>query len=132
AIVAALLEGTASIVVMMPVPLSYFRPIAGGLPGERARGTGPTYYWDALGPEARQWLADQTPPGRTIRFATFPLSWFYLRETGALPRRLSPVDPDQRNPDPPQWFVMQNRPGAFSDTDRALVAGSRAAFTVTK
>jgi 4-amino-4-deoxy-L-arabinose transferase-like glycosyltransferase len=132
AIAAALLEGLVSIVVMMPVPLSYFSPIVGGLPGAAALGMEPTYYWDALNGEARQWLGDHTPPGRTFGFATFPLSWLYLRQTGQLPRRLYPLDPDEKHPDPLQWFVMQNRPGAFSNTDRALVANSRAEYTVTK
>ncbi len=47
AIAAALLEGIVSIVVMMPVPLSYFSPLVGGLPGASALGMEPTYYWDA-------------------------------------------------------------------------------------
>ena len=85
AIIAALLEGAVSIAVMMPVPLSYFSPLVGGLPGASALGMEPTYYWDALSPEARRWLADHTPPGETIEFATFPHSWLYLRQTGALP-----------------------------------------------
>ena len=33
---------------MMPVPLSYFSPIVGGLPGATALGMEPTYYWDGL------------------------------------------------------------------------------------
>ena len=39
-IAAALLEGAASIAVMMPVPLSYFSPIVGGLPGATKLGHG--------------------------------------------------------------------------------------------
>ncbi len=66
AIVAALAEGIVSVAVMMPVPLSYFSPIVGGLPGATALGMEPTYYWDALSPEARRWLAEHTPEGRTI------------------------------------------------------------------
>ena len=68
AIAAALAEGVVSIAVMMPVPLSYFSPIVGGLPGATKLGMEPTYYWDALSPEARRWLADHTLPGRTIVF----------------------------------------------------------------
>jgi hypothetical protein len=43
-----------------------------------------------------------------------------------------PFDPDPRFPDPPLWYVLQNRPGAFSDADRALVASGRAEFVVAK
>ena len=64
AIMAALLEGAVSILVMMPVPLSYFSPLVGGLPGASALGMEPTYYWDALSPEARRWLAEHTATGR--------------------------------------------------------------------
>jgi hypothetical protein len=127
AIVAALIEGTVSIVVMMPVPLSYFSPLVGGLPGASALGMEPTYYWDALSPEARRWLAGRTEPGRTILFATNPHSWLYLRQTGALPERLVTIDRGL-----PQWYVLQNRPGAFSPVDRSLVAEGRPAYSVTK
>ena len=72
---------------MMPVPLSYFSPIVGGLPGATALGMEPSYYWAALSPEARRWLVEHTPAGRTIVFANNPRSWLYLRRTGELPRR---------------------------------------------
>lgn len=127
AVSAALLEGILSIAVMMPVPLSYFSPIVGGLPGATALGMEPTYYWDAFAPEARHWLAENTQSDRTIAFASFPRSWLYLRRTGELPRRLNVIDPGL-----PQWYVLQNRPGAFSQADRALVAKSRAAYTITR
>ena len=87
----------------------------------------PTYYWDALSPEARRWLAEHTEPGETIRFATFPHSWLYLRQTGALPNLLAGIDRGQ-----PKWYVLQNRPGAFSPLDRSLVAECRPAYTVIK
>ena len=127
AIAVALVEGAASLVVMMPVPLSYFSPVVGGLPGAASLGMEPTYYWDALSPEARQWLKENTLPGRTIDFRGFPHSWLYLRRVGELPRQLAPVDRGV-----PQWVVLQNRPGAFSDQDRALVAGGHAAYEVRK
>jgi 4-amino-4-deoxy-L-arabinose transferase-like glycosyltransferase len=132
AIAAALAEGIVSLAVMMPVPLSYFSPVVGGLPGAAALGMEPTYYWDALSPEARRWLAEHTPTGRTFLFATNPSSWRYLRQTGDLPPRLFPIDPDPRSPDPPRWYVLQNRPGAFFDADRALATQGRAEYVVTK
>ena len=113
AIVAALAEGIASVAVMMPVPLSYFSPIVGGLPGAAALGMEPTYYWASLSPEARRWLVEHTPAGRTIAFASYPHSWLYLRRTGDLPRRLMLVDRGE-----PLWYVLENRPSSFTDTDR--------------
>src|SRR5262249_3987771 len=62
-IAAALAEGAITIAVMMPMPLSYFSPIVGGLPGAAKLGMEPTYYWDALDADARRWLIDNTPPG---------------------------------------------------------------------
>jgi hypothetical protein len=127
AVVAALLEGVLSVVVMMPVPLSYFSPVVGGLPGATSLGMEPTYYWDALTPGARRWLAANTPEGRTFRFSTYPNSWRYLRRTGELPRQLWPDDPGY-----PQWLVIQNRPGVFTNAQRALIAESRPAYLVSK
>ena len=127
AVAAALLEGTVSVVVMMPVPLSYYSPLVGGLPGATALGMEPTYYWDALSPDARKWLSEHTEPPETIQFASFPLSWLYLRQIGALPKRLAQIDRGQ-----PQWYVLQNRPGAFSPLDRILIVDGHPAYTVTK
>ena len=98
-----------------------------GFPGRRNLGMEPTYYWDALSPEARRWLADNTLPGHTFAFEGGRTSWLYLRRTGELPRQLARIDQGL-----PQWVVLQNRPGAFSDVDRALVANGHAAYTVTK
>ena len=112
---------------MMPVPLSYYSPVVGGLPGATALGMEPTYYWDALSPEARQWLTQHTPSDRTIQFALSPNSFIYLRRIGELPRQLYRVDPGE-----PLWVVVQNRPGAFSEVGRALVARGHPQYAVTK
>ena len=127
AVAASLLEGVISVAVMMPVPLSYYSALVGGLPGATAVGMEPTYYWDALDADARRWLFEHTEPSATIQFATFPHSWLYLRKIGALPKRLAPIDRGQ-----PKWYVLQNRPGAFSPLDRALATHGHAAYTVTK
>jgi 4-amino-4-deoxy-L-arabinose transferase-like glycosyltransferase len=127
AIGAALLEGILSIALMMPVPLSYFSPIVGGLPGATALGMEPTYYWDALGPEARHWLRENTHPGQIIVFAWYTHSWLYLQRIGELPQGIYHIDQGQ-----PTWYVLQNRPGAFSDAQRSLVAENRPAYTLTK
>jgi hypothetical protein len=87
----------------------------------------PTYHWDALSAEARHWLDVNTPPGRTFHFHTYPHSWFYMRKTGELAHKLYPADPGI-----PVWYVVQNRPGHFTDTQRRLIAESPPAYTVTK
>jgi 4-amino-4-deoxy-L-arabinose transferase-like glycosyltransferase len=126
-IAACLLEGVVSLAVMMPVPLSYFSPIVGGLSGAAALGMEPTYYWDALGPGPRQWLAGHTSAGETVQFPMFTRSFLYLRRIGGLPPRLASIDPGR-----PRWVVLQNRPGAFSDLGRALVARGHPRYTLTK
>jgi 4-amino-4-deoxy-L-arabinose transferase-like glycosyltransferase len=128
AIAGAILEGVVSIIVMMPVPLSYFSPIVGGLPGATALGMEPTYYWDALSPDARRWLRENTAPGRTFMFRGFSHSWLYLRRTGELSRQLQFIDPADRI----QWIVVQNKPGMFWREDRTLIEQGRPAYTVTK
>ncbi|MGE3819613.1 MAG: ArnT family glycosyltransferase [Isosphaeraceae bacterium] len=123
----SLAEGVVSVAVMMPVPLSYFSPIVGGLPGATALGMEPTYYWDALDAETLAWLREHTSPGQKVRFATFPTSWLHLRETGALPPGLLPNDPGTW-----AWYVVQNRPGAFSPLDRTLIREGRPSRVVSK
>jgi hypothetical protein len=131
-VVVALMEAVASVAIMMPVPASYFSPLVGGLPGASALGMEPTYYWDALTPDARRWLTRNTPIGKTMHFASNPHSWFYLRRTGDLPKRLYPIDPSPRAPDRPVWYILQNRPGAFEPWDRKLAREGRPAYVVTK
>ncbi len=112
----AVAEGAASIALMMPVPLSYFSPIIGGLPGAAAIGMEPTYYWDALSAPALERLAEETPPERSVAFSTFPTSWLHLRQTGAMRFYVAPIDRGR-----PAWYVIQNRPGEFDKTHRDLV-----------
>ncbi len=87
----------------------------------------PTYFWDGLSDEAIDWLNANTPPGRSVRFATFPTSWLYLKQTGRLRANLFPIDPGK-----PAWLVIQNRPGAFGPGERELLANRRPAFVVSK
>jgi 4-amino-4-deoxy-L-arabinose transferase-like glycosyltransferase len=110
-------EAVISVAVMMPVPLSYFSPLVGGLPGAARLGMEPTFYWDALQPEVLDWLNDHTPPGQRVRFARYPTSWLYLRQTGRLRVAILPDEPGEW-----YWYVLQNRPGAFPELDRHLVA----------
>ncbi|MGO9601316.1 MAG: ArnT family glycosyltransferase [Isosphaeraceae bacterium] len=127
AVAAAVFEGFLSVLLFLPVPLSYFSPLVGGLPGARRLGMEPTFYWDGLSAEARAWLREHTPPGQSISFATFPTSWLYLRRVGELPPRIYPVDPGR-----PTWYVLQNRPGAWSQPHRRLAEEGHPAFVVRK
>jgi 4-amino-4-deoxy-L-arabinose transferase-like glycosyltransferase len=126
-VAAALAEGALSVVLMMPIPLSYFSPLVGGLPGATALGMEPTYYWDALSDDALVWLNEHTPPDAKVRFATYPTSWLYLRQTARLRRGILPAEPG-----PWAWYVVQNRPGAFSPLDREIVARGHPAHVVRK
>jgi hypothetical protein len=101
----------------MPVPLSYYSPVIGGLPGATRLGLEPTYYWDALTVDALAWLRANTRPGEKIVFPTSPSIWRYLSQSGKLPTGALFHVPGR-----PTWYVVQNRPGAFEPVDRALIA----------
>jgi hypothetical protein len=116
-LVLAIGEAVVSVAVMMPVPLSYFSPLVGGLPGAARLGMEPTFYWDALQPEILDWLNDNTGPGQKVRFARYLTSWLYLRQTQQLRVAILPTEPGEW-----KWYVMQNRPGAFPGIDRHLAA----------
>jgi 4-amino-4-deoxy-L-arabinose transferase-like glycosyltransferase len=124
-ILAALAEGALSVAIMMPVPLAYYSPLVGGLPGAARLGMEPTYYWDALTGDALDWL-NAHDKGKVL-FATFPTSWLYLRATGRLRPHILPTDPD-----PWAWYVMQNRPGEFRPEERLLAERGRPAYVFRK
>lgn len=113
---AALVEGLLSVLVMLPVPLSYYSPLVGGLPGATALGMEPTYYWDAMTDEALQALDARTPPGQVVLFLANPIAWTY-HEQGRLK-----ADPYRGDGRAPAWYVMQNRPGAMSPIERTMIA----------
>jgi 4-amino-4-deoxy-L-arabinose transferase-like glycosyltransferase len=123
----ALAEGALSVALMMPVPLTYFSPIVGGLPGAAALGMEPTYYWDALSADTLEWLNTHSRSEAKVRFASYPTSLLYLRQTGQLRRRILPNEPG-----PWTWYVLQNRPGAFSPLDRELIRRNQPAHVVRK
>ena len=126
-VLVAIVEGATSLAVMMPMPLSYFSPLVGGLAGATSLGMEPTYFWDGMTPEAVAWLNTNTPPGRTVRFATWSPAWLYLKQTGQLKAGLAPLDPGK-----PAWLVIQNRPGEFQPFERDLLRQGKPAFTVSK
>jgi len=89
-----------------PLQLSYYNVLIGGLSGAYRAGMEPTYYWDAVTPDVREWLNTHTQPGRTVTF-TFPAVTFeYLHRWGLL--RPYPL---RGNGPPPQWYVVMNRRG---------------------
>lgn len=128
AVLAALGEAALSLALMMPVPLSYYSPLIGGLPGASALGFEPTYYWDALDATSRTWLNDHTPEGASVRFSTYPLSFRLLHHSA----RLQPKPIRYEAPGPAVWYVVQNRPGMLRPVDRALIARARPAFVRSK
>jgi hypothetical protein len=126
-VAAALAEAAIGLALIFPVPLSYFSPIVGGLPGAARLGMEPTYFWDGLSDEALDFLNRNTPPGEKVRFATNPTSWLYLKAHGRIRPEFLPWAPGRW-----AWYVLQNRPGAFSEVDRALVERGKPAFVVRK
>jgi uncharacterized membrane protein (UPF0136 family) len=112
---AAVAEGAVSLWLFMPVPLAYYSPLVGGLPGAVALGMEPTYYWDALSDEALRDLDARMPSGRTVLFASNPIAWQY-RETGRLKSGVWPFEGRNYG-----WYVVQNRPGPMGPVDRGLV-----------
>ncbi len=120
-------ESAVSMIMLMPVPLAYFSPAVGGLPGAQRLGMEPTYYWDGLTQESIDWLNRNTPPDRKIAFVGFPTSFLYLNRTGQLKPDVNPLTPGQY-----RWLVMQNRPGNWTDRDRAVVHDLKPAFVYEK
>lgn len=117
-IVMTLLEGAISIGLIMPVPLSYFSPIVGGLPGAARLGMEPTYYWDALSDHATEWINGHTAVNRPILFSAVLHTYFYLKSSERLkPDALffPPVSDVKR-------YEVRNRPWSWYELDRQLVA----------
>jgi len=114
--IAAAAESVGSVLSYHPLELSYYSPIVGGLPGAEKRGFEPTYFWDSLTPDVVDWLNQHTTPGRSILFRNNTISLRYLEKWGILKH---PTDPRHF---PPQWFVIQHRPGLYAESDRRLLS----------
>jgi 4-amino-4-deoxy-L-arabinose transferase-like glycosyltransferase len=108
ALTAAVFAGAWSTWQFHPLQLSYYNTLIGGLSGAARMGMEPTYYWDALTPDTRDWVNRHTELSRSVIFV-YPLVPFeYLHHWGLL----SPTPiPDPTHP--PQWFLVQNRPGTL-------------------
>jgi hypothetical protein len=120
----AIAEAAVGLASIMPVPLSYYSPLVGGLPGAARLGLEPTYYWDALDSKTLAWLNRHTQPGAAVRFGMFARTLGYLHSRGTL--RPEPVRPDSERP--ASWYVLQNRPGMFGANDRWLIEHERPAY----
>ncbi len=121
-VVLAVFEGAMTCGQMIPVPLSYYNPLFGGLPGATRLGMEPTYYWDALQPEILDWLNAHSSPDQKVRFSRYPTSWLYLRQTKKLRVGILPTEPGDW-----AWYVVQNRPGEFRALERDLIAHGKPA-----
>jgi 4-amino-4-deoxy-L-arabinose transferase-like glycosyltransferase len=89
-----------------PLQLSYYNAFIGGLSGAYRAGMEPTYYWDAVTPDVRDWLNAHTEAGRSVTFNFPAVTFEYLHHWGLL--RPYPL---RGNGPPPRWFVVMNRPG---------------------
>jgi hypothetical protein len=122
ALIAAALAGAADVGQYYPQTLSYYSPLVGGVRGAARRGMEPAYWWDALDNDVLAWLNERTEPGATIAFSSAG-NLKLLRDWNRLrPETVEPASGEFK------WYVLQNRPGMFTDTDRALVRYERPAF----
>ena len=81
-----------------PLQLSYYNALIGGLSGAYRAGMEPTYYWDAVTPDVRDWLNAHTEQGRAVTFAFPAVTFEYLHRWGLLhPGPLSPAPITRRN-----------------------------------
>ncbi len=111
---------------MMPVPLAYFSPIFGGLPGAADWGWSRPTTWMPSFRDPRPWLPSNTPRARPSSSPCSPAraSTCAHRGVAATP------GPDRSGPT--RWFVLQNRPGAFSDPGRGARQPGPPRFTLSK
>ena len=123
-------EGVTGIAQLYPYSLSYYNAALGGLKGAERNGFELTYYWDTLGPEFLDWVADRDrasaePP--ELRFPSNLVTLPYLRYWGLLPARLRIVPFDQAE-NPP--YVVQRRKGLHMATEWWLEKNAKPIFTV--
>ncbi len=107
-----------------PQWLSYYNGLIGGLPGAAAAGMEPTYYWDGLDREVFLWLEIHCLESEKVYYSACP--WTNLRllqEWGILKRAFATTPGDA------QWYIVQNRPGAWFPEDKWLFNHGEAAFT---
>lgn len=122
AIIIAVLSSAVDIARYYPQTLSHYNAVAGGVHGAAELGMEPAYWWDALDKDVLSWLNEHTEPAAVVAFS--PVSnMTELHAWGRL--RPHDVDPEKEEF---KWYVLQNRPGKFTDRDRALVKGAEPAY----
>jgi len=123
-VVASYLGAASSLLWYAPQWLSYYNICIGGLRGAAAIGMEPTYYWDGLDRSVLDWLGANTRPGEKVALATAPMeNLLLLARWGQLEFEFRPSAPGRW-----RWYVLQNRPGAWSAADRRLRARFRPMF----
>jgi hypothetical protein len=118
----ALLASAVNLARYYPQTLSHYSFLAGGLRGAADKGMEPAYWWDALDNDVLKWLNERTGPDEAIAFSPI-FNVGHLHERGRL--RARTVDPETRRF---KWYVLQNRPAMFTDTDRFLMRRETPAY----
>jgi len=106
-----------------PQTLSHYNALVGGVRGAAALGMEPAYWWDALDNDALKWINEHTGSGEKVAFSQVS-NTIQLREW----RKLKAEDVEPKN-ERFKWYILQNRPGMFSDVDRTLMAQERPVYT---
>lgn len=107
-----------------PQWLSYYSPCIGGLRGAAALGMEPTYYWDALDSSVLAWLRRNTGPNQKVAFAAGPSENLVLMERWGM----LGFEFRDKAAGCYRWYVLQNRPGAWSWHDQQLRRQCRPVF----
>jgi len=122
AIVVGLITNALSVVRYFPQTLSYYSPVVGGVRGASALGMEPTYWWDSLDRDVLIWINENTEAGASVAFSS-PANLDELHEW----QRLKPPTVD-RDHGVFKWYVLQNRTGMLTPTDRTLIAHAKPAY----
>ncbi len=104
------LGAASSLLWYAPQWLSYYNLCIGGLRGAAAAGMEPTYYWDGLDRSVLEWLRRNTGPNEKVAFAAGPSENLLLMQRWGM----LGFEFRQRAPGRYRWYVLQNRPGAWS------------------
>jgi hypothetical protein len=121
ALAAALVVNALSLARLYPQMLSHYNIIAGGLRGAADKGMEPAYWWDALDADVVRWLNSHTGD-ESIAFSPVANVNFVREWRGLRPAQVDPRESVFK------WYVLQNRPGVFTRTDRELMRSEKPAF----
>lgn len=120
--------GTSAVETIWYAPqwLSYYSPIVGGLRGATALGFEPAYYWDGLDDEVINWLkAHVRPEDRVYCQISRDFDELTQRELG-LPFKFTSQSRGQC-----EWYLIQNRPSFWDETDRLTFEFEQPVFSKT-